>query len=370
MYQVEEISLELTNSCQLACVHCSSGSAPPKLAGELPFAKHLELLKEARTLGATAVSYSGGNPLNYQPDDRPINALPELITDANLLGYERQLLYTTGHNDWGSTIRYFEGVDVLLTVHTLTWIFSIHSHLSATHDMIMRRPGALEEIKDSIQWLKDEGQTVEIHMVPMKPNYLDIPKVRDMCEDLGVSKMSCLRFVPQTRGKTNERVLGMTVANFVEMQFVLHQEFFREHPVEIRLGCPIDFRHAIGLLPEKRKPCHAGDDLILVRPTGDVHPCAAWKSLPADSNVNRANLTDIWMNSPVFQAIRNFKVWAASGTSDGYKLTGVCGLCSMVKSCMGGCPAQRLHAMGSRDIADLYVPHSDPLCPRGDGDDS
>ncbi|KKK47847.1 hypothetical protein LCGC14_3151070, partial [marine sediment metagenome] len=26
---------------------------------------------------------------------------------------------------------------------------------------------ALEEIKDSIKWLKDEGQTVEIHMVPM-----------------------------------------------------------------------------------------------------------------------------------------------------------------------------------------------------------
>lgn len=372
MYDLLELSLELTNSCPLSCRHCSSGSSMPKLPDELSFKTHKRLLEEARGLGATVLSLSGGTPLNYRPYDYDSpQALVDLVNRAIKIEYENILIYVTGHSLYGPTIDRYPKIAHLLGLPNVTWIFSMHSHVNSVNDYIMNKDGALQEILYSIGWLRNLNECVEIHMVPMKPNYHDIPAVRALCARLGVSKISCLRFVPQTRGKANVDSLGMTVKDFAEMQFILSREVDKngEHPVEVRLGCPIDFRHAVGLLPEKAKPCHAGDDLILVRPQGDVHPCAAWKSLPSDSNVNRMSLDDIWYHSKVFNAIRSFKAgdWLDDMASyaPGYKVIGgPCATCNMLDSCMSGCPAQRLHAYGD-NLNGLYVPFSDPLCPRG-----
>jgi radical SAM protein with 4Fe4S-binding SPASM domain len=182
--------------------------------------------------------------------------------------------------------------------------------------------------------------------------------VRDLCAQLGVKKMSLLRFVPQTRGAQNVDELGMTVNDFSRMQYEIDMALEQSHPVQVRAGCPIDFRHAVGLRDGKARPCHAGDDLMLVRPDGSVHPCAAWKSLQVDSNVHDHDLGYIWNHSKVFQAIRMFK-------DAGYKtLAGVCMDCSALTTCMGGCPAQRLHAYG-KTLEALYTSKSDPLCPCG-----
>jgi radical SAM protein with 4Fe4S-binding SPASM domain len=167
-----------------------------------------------------------------------------------------------------------------------------------------------------------------------------------------------LRFVPQTRGKVNKSVLDMDKMDFIKMQMIIDEEFKRPHSVQLRAGCPIDFRHAIGALPQKAKPCHAGDDLILIRPNGAVHPCAAWKSLPSDSNVRFDSLLDIWETSHTFTAIRDFK-------NTGFMMVGGCASCTTLDSCKTGCPAQRLHAYGNKSMDDLHLACSDPLCPKG-----
>ena len=352
MHKLIELSLEVTNECSLSCLHCSSGSTNERMENELSYYEHRRLIEEAMELGATVLSLSGGNPLLY-------NKLPRLMACAESMRYERILIYTTGHNHGGCHIS--TGLDVLwiaANIKNVTWIFSMHSHLPAVNDFIMNKRGAWAAIKSSIKFLREMGQRVEIHMVPMKPNYTHIPRVRDMCADLDVQKMSLLRFVPQTRGFDNRDELAMNTNEFVHMQTIIHQERSRVHTVQLRTGCPIDFRHAIGLLDDKAKPCHAGDDLILVRPDGSVHPCAAWKSLPADVNVRNMSLREIWHDSTVFNEIREFK-------DIGYEtIGGSCSTCSKVNSCRTGCLAQRLHASDSIDIADLYLPTSDPLCPR------
>lgn len=351
---LEELSIELTNRCTLSCLHCSSGSVPKRMVGELAYQDHRRLLKEARGLGAKTLSLSGGNPLLY-------GNLTNLVWEADRLGYERILIYTTGHSDSGHTVDVYPSVDYLVGMSHVVWIFSLHSHNSWTNDFIMNTPGAWKDIITSIRWLRMKGRQVEVHMVPMKPNFNHISPLRTLCEGLGVSKLSLLRFVPQTRGRLNRDRLAMDVREFVEMQKIIADEMVRESPVQLRAGCPIDFRHAIGEADRKARPCHAGDDLMLVRPTGSVHPCAAWKSLPLDGNVKESSLADIWEGSHVFQAIRAFKAGE-------YKLVSGCVSCKMIDSCMAGCPAQRLHAFGvSRTMDDLTIGESDPLCPRGNG---
>jgi len=340
----------------MACRHCSSGSGDLEaLPGELTLVEHISLIEQARALGATVLSLSGGEPLTY-PD------LPILVNTAKQEGYEKILIYTTGRSIGKYLIQDYSDINRLLGIDEVTWVFSLHSHLSDMNDWIMRRNGAFSSIVGSIRWLIAEGEKVEIHMVPMAPNFTHINGVRDACETIGVKQLSLLRFVPQTRGLQNVDDLAISISQFEQMQHMMDAELERNenHSVTVRLGCPIDFRHAVGLLPKKVKPCHAGDDLMLVRPTGDVHPCAAWKSCTADANVKTMLLADIWEHSVVFNAIRDFK-------AGGYKQIEPCNDCVMVDSCLTGCPAQRLHA-GNRDLEDLYVNRSDPLCPlQGEG---
>lgn len=348
---VEELSIEITNECTLACLHCSSGSVPQKGKNELTLQEHTRILHEARALGATVLSLSGGNPLMHKD-------LLTIVNRAVNAGYEHILIYTTGHSAHGHTVDQYPHVAALLQMPQIRWIFSLHSHDYDVNDMIMNVPGTTYEVLHSINWLKGMGAVVEVHMVPMKPNYMHVPQVRDLCASLGVRKLSLLRFVPQTRGKINKSILDMDKLDFIKFQMMIDDEFKKDHVVQLRAGCPIDFRHAIGTLPKKAKPCHAGDDLILVRPNGAVHPCAAWKSLPSDSNVRSDSLMDIWDTSKTFTAIREFK-------RTGYLMVGGCAACNMLDSCQSGCPAQRLHTYGNKSMDDLHLACSDPLCPKG-----
>jgi len=350
-YQLEELSLEVTNECPLACIHCSSGSGPGHWPGELTCLEHVSLVRQAREdLGATVLSFSGGNPLHC-------DHLVQLIDSAANLAYARILIYTVGYNREGPTIESWPGLDVATQYPTVTWIFSLHSPHALVNDKIMGTEGAHDNIITSIQYLVAQGQSVELHMVPMKPNYQDIPKMVALCERLGIEKLSLLRFVPQTRGLRNINVLGMDKTDFARLQVLIYNERQRESTVEIRAGCPIDFSHAMGLAPEKARPCHAGDDLILVRPTGEVFPCAAWKSMDSNDNVRDHSLAWIWENSAVFNYVRDFK-------QEGYMNVEGCASCPFVHSCRTGCFAQRIHAYGGALWA-LYSEWSDPLCPRG-----
>lgn len=348
--QLEELSIEVTNECTLSCIHCSSGSTPRKLKDELTLEEHLSLIGQARVMGATVLSLSGGNPLLC-------DHVTKLVDYASAVGYDRILMYVTGHHRMGCTIDSWPGVHRLMGYEQTVWIFSLHSNESGVNDYIMNTDGAYDDIVRSIEWLHEHGQDVEVHMVPMAPNYRHITAMRKLCEFLGISKLSLLRFVPQTRGKLNIDKLGMTIPMFTDMQLTLAQEMEKDSPVEIRLGCPIDFRHVVGARHDKAKPCHAGDDLILVRPDGSVHPCAAWKSLETDSNVREHNLMYIFNHSELYTAIRDFK-------RVGYHKIVGCTSCDYLDSCMAGCPAQRLHAYG-QTLQDLYCRWSDPLCPVG-----
>lgn len=365
-YRLEELSIELGNKCLMNCMQCSSGSSPKSFDNELTTEEVLRLLREARQLGATVVSFSGGDPILIYPE-----VLSGYIREALDLGYERVLLYTTGVH---YISRKFHGLDYDTYAYNvlhedfrdiLTVIFSLESHEPRVHDYIMGVPGSWQAIVDNIKFVVDRGFNVEIHAVPMLPNWRDLWALRKLCMDMGCSKLSLLRFVPQTRGRANNRQLALNVREFEVLQRMIDNMMkHNDEGIVIRAGCPIDFRHMLqNGIDEKPHPCHAGKDLILVRPRGDVHPCAAWKSLPETDNIRDRSLADIWENSVVFKAIREYQEFGWQ------RIQGVCSSCKFQPSCKSGCPAQRMHAlkMNSRadmqsSIDDLYVHAADPLC--------
>lgn len=363
-YQLEEISIELTRACCLKCIHCSSEGGRPML-DELTREEVISILTQARALGATVASFSGGDPVIA-------HHVLEYLAVANELGYKRILFYTEGvldvmDSDFDDGIyihtlaENYHFMDELIAAggDALTVICSLHSHKPVVHDYITGVEGSFHAVVENILELRRLDIPVEVHMVPMLPNYKDISKLRDYCAELGVLKLSLLRYVPQGRGKNYDDQLRITEKMFVEIQHTISKELARNHPVALRAGCPINFLHTIDdTITEKIHPCHAGTDLILVRPDGTVHPCAAWKTLPADDNVRQRTLQDIWEHGRIFNALRAWHEYK-------YEMVGgLCKKCGYQDSCRNGCPAQRLHAVGATSMDWLYLSNvPDPLCP-------
>lgn len=358
-----------------------------------------DLIHQAKRLGATTLSLSGGDPLVY-----PYSF--ELIALAESIGYERVLFYTSGlyklipaipiTEHWASVYstrnmpaspmplamlqeRYGRALPDSIAYETFKHrddfefvvIFSMHSALPTCHDYIMGVQGAWYNMMVMMNTLiMAFGTTVEVHTVPMAPcihSYRDLDLIRDLLAKIGVQKMSLLRFVPQTRGRTYRDVLELPKSVFTKLQAWVHKTQADDHPVEVRIGCPFDYRHALDLLDGKAKPCHAGHDLLLVRPNGDVHPCAAWKTLTR-SNVNDQSLKEILLESETFVALRELHVRAANGSLKNVSLG--CATCPYLTSCAGGCPAQRLHQAESTNVTDLLFDQGSGMrdhgCPRVD----
>ena len=206
-------------------------------------------------------------------------------------------------------------------------------------------------------------------MVPMLPNWDHITQMLQLCDGLGVDRMSCLRFVPQTRGRNSRMKLSLHPHEFMQMQKDFVALLAENYKCQLRLGCPIDFRHTVdNSMTAKAKPCHAGKDLILVRPQGDVHPCAAWKTLPDTDNVRNSSLTEIWHNSAIFNELRTYHEGKYLERLDTEGHGCMCRNCRYRESCLSGCLAQRLHWLSyveNRDVGidGIYETFADPLCP-------
>jgi len=377
-YRLDELSIELTGLCNMRCIMCSSGSdLYYDNSNDLSLEEILWLIKQANDMGAKVLSLSGGDPIVM-----PTESLLTILDVAGSMNFEEILFYTTGVDEVLTTDVYgshycISGISNLRASirdkfsnslkDKLTFVYSLHSHDPAVNDYIMGRSGAFKAVTRGINLCVRRGYRTWIHMVPMLPNWSDMGELYNFCEKLGVEQMSALRFVPQTRGRANVRQLALNVDEFASMQRMMesiatdNRSFSQK--VKFRIGCPIDFRHTVfQRIKDKQHPCHAGKDLILVRPDGSVHPCAAWKTLPKTDNVRQTSLQDIWDNSTIFQMLRRYheQDWDTVG--------GVCSRCRFQRTCKSGCIAQRLHAISANStkpptIDNLCDPIPDPLCP-------
>ena len=63
-YHLDELKIELTQECPLACIHCSTRSNR-FMRSRLPLEVVTRILCEAHELGARKVALTGGEPLVY-----------------------------------------------------------------------------------------------------------------------------------------------------------------------------------------------------------------------------------------------------------------------------------------------------------------
>ena len=305
-----ELTLELGNFCPLACLHCSQDAGPFRTES-LTLAKSLEIVREARALGADTIAISGGEPL-CSPNFVPVC---ELAKSLDL----RVFVYTAGSIvDKDALSPISNGiVQTLAMLKVDRVIVNLQAATRDLHDRITGRRGSYDNAISSMRRLASTGLRVEIHFVPMRCNFRELPAVADLASDLGVAQVNVIRFVPQGRGLRNSGILQLEREDYNAFRQIVTKSI-AESKVSIRVSEAFAFLHL-----KSNYQCLAARKKIVISGDGDVCPCSAFKGILRENpvyNVNGRPLRDI-LNSGVFQSLR--------GTNS---LWGV--------NC--GCPAQRL----------------------------
>ena len=291
---LHEITIEVTQRCPNKCIYCSSLSDATKTQ-YLDYETICRVVDDAKSLGAKSVSLSGGEPFLHSD----IVKIAEFI---NLRGMTC-LLYSSG------IVLSKDGTPASVPADTLEsikgkvskLIVNIEAADETTYNRIMGTSfGGFELMQDSVRKAIKAGITVEAHVVPMKLNIQQLPKIMALCDQLGVSRVSFLRLVVQGRAyeHKSEILLSEDDVVFAKNLVVTHAP---QYQGAIRFGIPFgECTHRIN--------CMTGTSKLDIRYDGKVYPCEAFKDMPdginAPDSIYEKRLSEIYNNSAYLNEIR------------------------------------------------------------------
>lgn len=146
-------------------------------------------------------------------------------------------------------------------------VFDFQGAERETYDYLMGS-NHFDEVELSIIRASVVGLDTDIHFVPMKLNYKELPDLIEILNIAEIKNLSLLNFVPQGRGEINKAEL------------MLNEEEIREF-ARIYAKCKDDFkgyiRVGIPLLDDDKHKCTAGLDKLVIKYDGTVLPCPAFK---------------------------------------------------------------------------------------------
>lgn len=318
-YNLEEVKIEVTHNCPLACIHCSSSATPSNLK-EISKDKCIDIINDCIQMGVKKIAFSGGEPLVWEYIEEAVEFASRWNIDI--------AIYTTGNID--------DIENKLLSLNKKGLkkaIFSIYSPISKEHEYITRRTGSFELTKKAIITANKIGLKTEIHFVAMSNNYKLLDGVAEFGKEFGVSSISVLRFVPQGRGALISNGVLNKYQNMELRKIILD---LRSKGYKIRTGSPYNF-----LMVNDNPECLSAINKVIIDPDLNVFPCDAFKNILSEeivgasqySSLEHATLNECWQNSEYFEAIRNYLETEFSEP---------CISCSMLRNCLSGCLAQKV----------------------------
>jgi len=326
-----DITLEITRKCPLRCNFCSSNGGDPH-PKELTLIDWERIVDEAIEIGARSFLISGGEPFSCQYIKELIEYISEKPAQISI--------YSSGNVEKNNKIEplALKDLEFIANLGSIKMILSLEGSSNFTHDKITNKMNSFCNTIQSVQNCIKLGLKTEIHFVPTKQNYFELPGVLDISKNLGVDKISILRFVPQGRGKENRKSLELDYEDLIKLNKIFLD--FRKYRDFVRIGSPFN-----PFLLSTNYICTAGINRITIRYDGLVFPCEAFKFLPENEEIDirKFSLKRIFYDSSIFKEVKTYhKIFLNSS----------CKSCSGFSICGGGCPAQKI--LNSTNI--------DPIC--------
>lgn len=315
---------ELTYRCPLHCVFCYNPTQHARIKDELSTAQWVDVMRQARALGAAQLGFSGGEPLLR--DD-----LEELVQEAHALGYYTNLITSgVGLTDARATRLKAAGLDhVQLSFQDSTR--ELNDFLSHTRTF---------ELKQKV------ARTIKAHDWPMvmncvlhRHNLPHVDQIIEMALDLGAEYLELANTQYYGWAWVNRDHLMPTHEQLIEAEAVVNR--YRE---KIGQRCKLLFV-VPDYFEQRPKACMNGwgSVFLSVAPDGVAMPCHNARNLPglALPRVQDTPLSNIWQKSQAFNAYRG-EAWMKEP----------CRSCDERHKDFGGCRCQAFQITGDAAAAD------------------
>jgi sulfatase maturation enzyme AslB (radical SAM superfamily) len=185
--------LELTNRCNLECIHCYADYSPEGKHSTLSAQRQVELLSEARSLGCERVQFIGGEPtLN--------RALPFLISEADGLGFDFIEVYT-------NLVALTDHLLECFRRHRVHVATSVYSNSPEIHDTVTARSGSWNSTARNIERVVARGISIRASIVEMDINFGASDATSEWLRGIGVSDIGTDRLRHFGRGTDRQDCL-------------------------------------------------------------------------------------------------------------------------------------------------------------------
>ena len=310
---LKDLCFEVIQTCPNKCKFCSSNSSPDKqtIITLEQFKKTvMHFIKQG---GIEEISISGGEPFLH-PD------LFEMVKFCKNNGI-RTVIFTSGikrastmpiemieyiknkckqdlqeieeHEPWNERLKrnvktYYDRWLTPKSFESITGhefeklkqlgldkiVFDWQAFEEATDNELMGRKGLITCLMDSLIKASRTGLNIDVHFIPMKPNYSQFTYIIECLEMSGVKNISILNFVPQGRGKDTKEELMLSQEELKEFSEIL-KKAKEQYSGNIRIGIPLNGK--ISHL------CTAGTEKLDIKYDGTIIPCPAFKELNVET---------------------------------------------------------------------------------------
>ncbi|HSB74595.1 MAG TPA: TIGR04053 family radical SAM/SPASM domain-containing protein [Terriglobales bacterium] len=322
---------EVTQACDLACVHCRASAQPHRNPFELSSAEARALIDQVAELRAPVFVLTGGDPLK-RPD------IYDLVE------------YATGR---GVRISLTPSATPLLTREALLKLqasglarlaISLDGPTAAIHDAFRRVPGSYDWTLRAVRWAREIGLPAQINTTITRHNLEQLDDIIALLETLDIVLWSVFFLVPTGRGQSIDLISAEEFEQVFEKLYQTSQRvkfdiksteaqhyrrFLLQKRTAARRGGEPEAALAkvfgatsadgIGRAP---RGINDGKGFVFVSHMGEVFPSGF---LPVSAgNIRKHSLAELYRRSPLFVALR-----------DSANLKGKCGVCEFREVCGG-----------------------------------
>lgn len=335
---------EMTQACDLACLHCRASAQPRRDPLELTTDEAKQLMDTIRTMGPPLFVLTGGDPLK-RPDT------------ISLVEYGTSIGLRVALTPSGTPLMTPAVLESLRDAGLARLAVSLDGSNAAIHDRFRGVAGSFDWSVQMLRTAREIGLSTQVNTTISSANVADLEALIALMGELGIALWSVFVVVPTGRGNVSQlpsaeelervfhRLYDVSRSAFFDIKTTAAPHYRRvvlqrqrdERRIAATTGPDVDAHDAIG----RARGVNDGNGFVFVSHRGEIFPSGF---MPVSAgNIRTHDLGDVYRDDALFQSLRNADL-----------LEGKCGACEYRWVCGGS---------RSRAYALTGNPHAaDPLC--------
>lgn len=332
---------ELTQACDLACVHCRASAIADRNPFELSTRQGIQLLETVREFGDPLMVFTGGDPLKR----------PDVYT---LLQKSVELGLRTTITPSATPLLTEEAIDRIRQCGVARMAVSLDGSGAASHDGFRRVEGSFARTMFALEYARQIGLPTQVNTTVTRHNLGRLDEIAAMVGDAGARLWSVFFLVTTGRASASQDLTAEEYEDVFRFLYDLSKtvsfdiktteaQHYRRYVAQRRKaeGTPGARPQPSPEIIQRQAGINDGKGFVFISHLGEIYP-SGFLPIPA-GNVRRDSLVDVYRNSPLFRSLR-----------DPDNLRGKCGDCEFRNLCGGS--RSRSYALTGDYLAE------DPRC--------